>query len=128
AVLDQIRNGELEMDYAIATYNDDPLMTERPTGITVSSQDGLSREYVSDLFTLTDGETGGIYTYSDGCYILQRLPVDANYYDENYEQILLTAADWTFANYIADAKANTTITVNGVCKKINFENYKDYIK
>ena len=127
-VLDQIRNGELEMDYAIATYNDDPLMTERPTGITVSSQDGLSREYVSDLFTLTDGETGGIYTYSDGCYILQRLPVDANYYDENYEQILLTAADWTFANYIADAKANTTITVNGVCKKINFENYKDYIK
>ncbi|MBQ1250632.1 MAG: hypothetical protein IIY00_03430, partial [Clostridia bacterium] len=92
AVLDQIRNGELEMDYAIATYNDDPLMTERPTGITVSSQDGLSREYVSDLFTLTDGETGGIYTYSDGCYILQRLPVDANYYDENYEQILLTAA------------------------------------
>ncbi|MBQ1250876.1 MAG: hypothetical protein IIY00_04695, partial [Clostridia bacterium] len=82
----------------------------------------------SDLFTLTDGETGGIYTYSDGCYILQRLPVDANYYDENYEQILLTAADWTFANYIADAKANTTITVNGVCKKINFENYKDYIK
>lgn len=128
AVLDQIRNGDLEMDYAIATYNDDPLMTERPTGITVSSQDGLSREYVSDLFTLTDGETGGIYTYSDGCYILQRLPVDANYYDENYEQILLTAADWTFANYIADAKANTTITVNGVCKKINFENYKDYIK
>ena len=128
AVLDQIRNGELEMDYAIATYNDDPLMTERPTGITVSSQDGLSREYVSDLFTLTDGETGGIYTYSDGCYILQRLPVDANYYDENYEQILLTAADWTFANYIADAKANTTSTVNGVCKKINFENYKDYIK
>ena len=127
-ILTQIRSGELDFDYAMATYNDDPIMTERPTGITVSSQDGLIREYITDVFALQDGEIGGIYQYSDGYYILQRQAVDANYFNENYEQILLTAADWTFSNFIADAKANTTITVSNVCKKINFENYKDYIK
>ncbi len=128
SILTQIKNGELDFDYAMATYNDDPIMTERPTGITVSSQDGLIREYITDAFALKDGEVGGVYLYSDGYYILQRQPVDANYYNENYEQILLTAADWTFSNYIADAKAATPITVSGVCKKINFENYKNYIK
>lgn len=128
SVLTQIKNGELDFDYAMATYNDDPIMTERPTGITVSSQDGLIREYITDAFALKDGEVGGVYLYSDGYYILQRQAVDANYYDENHEQILLTAANWTFSNYISDAAAVTPITVSSVCKKINFENYKNYIK
>ncbi len=127
-ILTQLRSDTLDFDYAMATYNDDPIMTERPTGITVSSQDGLIREYISDAFALRDGEIGGVYQYSDGYYILQRQAVDANYYNDNYEQILLTAADWTFNNYLADAKLNTTITVYSVCKKISFDNYKDYIK
>ena len=127
-VLTKIQSGALDFDYAMATYNDDPIMTERPTGITVSSQDGLIREYTTDAFALKDGEVGGVYSYSDGYYILQRQPVDANYFDENREQISMTAADWQFSNYIGEAKQNTAITVHNVCKKLTFENYMDYIK
>ncbi|MEA4920364.1 MAG: hypothetical protein VB078_05560 [Clostridiaceae bacterium] len=128
SVLTQINKGDLTFDAAMSQYNDVNAISENASGIVVSAQDGTAIEYITDAFALTDGQCGGVYTYSDGYYILLRQPVDAGYYDENREQIVHTASDWAFNNYVASAKASLTITVNKVCQKINFENLKDYVK
>lgn len=128
SVLAQINKGELTFDAAMSQYNDENATADNTSGIVVSAQDGTAIEYITDAFALPDGQAGGVYTYSDGYYILLRQPVDAGYYDENREQIVRTASDWAFNNYIASAKSSLTITVNKVCQKINFDNLKDYIK
>ena len=127
-ILAQIQAGTLDFDYAVAQYNDDALMTDRPTGIVLNVQGGAVAEYADDAAELQEGAVGGIYTYSDGYYILQRLTVDANYFDENREQIALSAGDWAFQTYVSQALASTTVNVHSVCRKIDFSNLTDYIK
>lgn len=127
-ILAQLQAGALDFDYAVAQYNDDALMTDRPTGTVLNLQGGAVAEYAEDAAKLQEGAVGGVYTYSDGYYILQRLPVDAGYFDENRERIALAAGDWAFQTYVSQALASTTVTVRGVCKKIDFSNLSDYIK
>ncbi len=127
SVLESIQSGQMTFDEAMSLYNDDPIMTASPGGITVSAQDG-GTEYIADAFELSDSETGGVYAYSDGFYILNRQAVDLGYFDENRDQITSTARDWAFDNYISSASQNVAVSKNSVCGKITFENLFDYVK
>ncbi len=123
-VLRQINDGELTFDQAGAEYGDGAGLE----GTVIGTQDASQAEYVSDAFSLIDGQIGGVYTYSDGYYILQRQAVDISYFDENREQIELAASDWAFNSYISAAESNINVTESGVCQKIDFSNISDYIK
>lgn len=128
AVLAQINSGETTFEQAMSQYNDDVTMADNPSGLVLGTQDGTVGEYSADAFALSDGQVGGVYTYSDGYYIIERQAADVSYFDENRQQITLSASDWAFNNYINEARDAISITENGVCQKINFENLAEYIK
>ncbi len=123
-----IKSGSVSFDHALAQNNDDNYMSANPTGLIVNIAEGTTNAYIKDAFTLENGEITGVLTYPEGYYIVQRLAVDAGYFDENREQIAHMAADWAFNNLIEKTKGQLNISQSSVCNKINFSNLKDYVK
>lgn len=119
--LEQINGGQLTFDAAMEGR-------EGESGITLSLQDASTAEYSADAFALAENAVGGVYTYSDGYYILQRLSPDLSYFEMNREVVEIAAGDKAFNDYIAAAESTLNISENSVCKKINFSNIMDYVK
>ncbi len=120
-VLGKIESGEVTFDLAMRGR-------EGESGITIGLQDASSAEYSSDAFALRENAVGGVYAYSDGYYIIQRLPAELSYFEANREQVEIAAWDKAFNDYISAAESTLNISENSVCKKINFSNIADYVK
>ncbi len=128
AVLEQATQEGADFDALIAQYNDDPIMENHPDGLVVGIAEAEGSAYLEPAFSLAEGEIGGVYTASDGYYIVKRTAVSASYFEENQANILQSAIDWYFTQSLNQWKEDAQVTTTAVYKKINLENYMDYIK
>lgn len=126
-VLEQAQAGE-DFDELIATYNDDERMDHNPDGVVKSRMEAEEQFYLSDLFSLSLGECGGVYTDFDGFYIIKRYDVEPSYFAKNKDAILQNAVEQSFVSGMAQWTAETPVTKTAVWDKMNFENMEDYVK
>ena len=129
AILEQAKKEGADFDALMAQYNDDPMMENHPEGLVVGIADTEGSAYLEPAFSLAEGEVGGVYSGADGYYIVKRTAVSASYFEENQSDILQSATDWYFTQSLAQWKRGCPgVTTTAVYKKINLENYMDYVK
>jgi len=103
-------------------------MISSPEGLVISHLEASSIDYLLPAFDLASGEVGGVYESADGYYIVQRLPVSAEYFDANREYILQSAGDWHFSQLLAEWKAAAKVSTAKVVSQIDLTNYMEYVK
>lgn len=112
----------------VESYNDDPYMSENAGGIVVTASQCAASPQFAELFTLAEGQIGGVYTGPDGYYVLKRLPVSAAYFDENQDAVLQEARDSKFNQLLDQWKAEANVKTASVFDKMNLSNLRDYVK
>lgn len=114
-----------DFDVLMTQWNDDPQMEEGP--MAVSRSQAQDTDYLSGLFDLELNKPAGVYLAQDGYYILERLPLAANYYDENLENIFHDALDAWFENYIREAKETYGVSITADYKKLDLDDLARYV-
>lgn len=127
-ILREAKEGKITFEELMETYNDDPMMSLNPEGIVIGIMESRGSTYLEGAFTLAENEVGGVYTAPDGLYVVKRLPVSASYFDENRDAIHESVIEWKYSQQLEEWKTQTTVTTSSVYKKINLENYMDYVK
>lgn len=127
-ILKQAQSGEVAFEELMETYNDDPVMSLNPEGLVVGIMESRGMPYLEGAFTLAENEIGGVYTASDGVYVVKRLPVSAGYFDENRDSIYESVVEWKYNQQLEEWKKQTTVTTSAVYKKINLDNFMEYVK
>ena len=115
-----------DFDALVLEYNEDPAMGEG--GYPVGELEAASTYYLTTLFRLKENQVSDLLTYQDGWYILKRCPLSATFYEENRQDIFLTAVDWRFQQQLEAWKTEYTVTVEKVVDEITLENLADYVK
>ena len=128
SLLTQAQQPDADFEALIAEYNDDPIMDMNPEGLVVSVASAQEIDYLAPAFSLAESEVGGVYTGSEGYYIVRRTPVSASYFEENQDMILQNALDWYFENSLEQWKADTAVTTTAAYNQINLDNYMEYVK
>ena len=95
--------------YLMEQWNDDPQMQEG--SIAVSRSQTQDTDYLAGLFDLELHQPAGVYVAQDGYYILERLPLSANYYDENLDSIFHDALDARFEEYLEAGRHEYGVTI-----------------
>ncbi len=128
SLLTQAGQADADFDALMAQYNDDAVMEMNPDGLVVGAAESQDIAYLAPAFSLAEGEVGGVYNAPDGYYIVKRTAVGAGYFEENREMILQSAIDRYFSQTLEQWKSETKVTTSGAYKKINLDNYMDYVK
>lgn len=123
-LLVQIWNG-LDFADAMARYNDDPQMEAGP--IVVSRSQTKDTDYLAGLFDLAEGECAGVYLAADGYYILQRLGIAANYYDEHLDTIFHDALDTRFSQFLQQARDEYGVAITSDYRKLDLDDLARYV-
>ncbi|MEA5039323.1 MAG: peptidylprolyl isomerase [Clostridiaceae bacterium] len=127
-VLAQAQAEGADFDALVAAYNDDPNMAASPAGMIISRLEAAGVDYMEPAFDLEENQVGGVYECADGYYILQRLPVDAGYFESNRDYIFQSALDWRFSECLTEWKSEADVSVSGVVDDITLNNLGDYVK
>lgn len=117
-----------DFDLLISEYNDDVSMADAYEGLVLSRLEAEGAEYLLPAFELAVGEVGGIYTGSDGYYIIRRLNLGAGYFEENREYILQSAENHNFSRLLEEWKGETRIKTYDIIEKIDLGNLMEYVK
>ncbi len=128
SLLAQAGQPDADFDALVAQYNDDAVMEANPDGLVVSIAEARESAYLAPAFDLAEGEIGGVYSASDGYYIVKRTAVGAGYFEENQSLILQDAIDQYFTQALEQKKVETPVSTTNAYKKINLDNYMDYVK
>ena len=124
-VLARAQSGDEDFDLLVQSFGG---AYNGSTGAIVSRLEGAGVDYIEMAFLLDPNTTDGVYECADGYYILQRLPVDATYYESNRDYIRQSALDWAFSQQLSAWKADTQVTTAGVVEDITLNNVHDYVK
>lgn len=109
----------------IEQYNDDPQMTDGP--IVVSRAQAEDTDYLAGLFDLELQKPAGVYLAADGYYILERLPLAANYYDENLDTIFHDALDARFEEFLETGRREYGVAIMPDYKKLDLDDLARYV-
>lgn len=127
-VLKQAQAKNADFDALVASYNDEPNMTASPAGIIVSRLEATGVDYMEPAFELAENQVGGVYDCADGYYILQRLPVDAGYFESNRDYIFQSALDWRFSDCLKTWKSEVDVSSTSIVDDITLNNLRNYVK
>ena len=111
--------------YLMEQWNDDPQMQEG--SIAVSRSQTQDTDYLAGLFDLELHQPAGVYVAQDGYYILERLPLAANYYDENLDSIFHDALDARFEEYLEAGRQEYGVTITADYKKLDLRDLQQYV-
>jgi len=120
--------GEVSFDALIYQYSDDANVPGGSEGIIVSVLDAKNQPYLEAAFNLSDNGTSEVITDGDSLFIVKRLPVSAEYYEENRSYINETAVNLSFAGILEEWTAQAIVKTENAINKINFENLKKYVR
>ncbi len=125
ALSKQAQAPDTDFDALMAQYNEDVTMTD---GFPISMLEAESTEHLTTLFALEENQVGQPVIQSDGCYVLKRCPVPANYYDENQRDVFLAAFNDQFEQSMTQWKSEYPVKIAGIVDDINLSNLADYVK
>ena len=123
-LLVQIWDGA-EFEVMMEYWNDDPQMAEGP--IAVSRAQAETTDYLAGLFELELQQPAGVYLAADGYYILERLPLAANYYDENLDTIFHDALDARFVQYLEQGREELGVHITSDYLKLELDDLLQYV-
>lgn len=124
SVLARAQSGE-DFDTLVQTYGG---AANGSTGMIVSKLEAIGIDYLENAFLLDPNTVDGLYECSDGLYILERLPLDATYYEENQDYIRQSALDLAFSQKLDEWKKDAKVSVSDVVDDITLNNVHDYVK
>ncbi|MBQ7625215.1 MAG: peptidyl-prolyl cis-trans isomerase, partial [Clostridia bacterium] len=116
---------ENEFEDVVNEYGDDPF---GGTTVIVSRLEAEGQSYIAGAFELSDYGVGGVFSDGTGFYIVQRVPADVTYYEENRAYIKDTADNMRFASLLDEWSAETRVSVRSSVKRINFNNLKKFVR
>jgi len=109
----------------LTQWNDDPQMADG--AMAVSRAQAESTDYLGGLFELELHKPAGVYVAEDGYYLLERLPLAANYYDENQETIFHDALDARFEDYLRAGREEYGVSITQDYKKLDLNDLLQYV-
>jgi parvulin-like peptidyl-prolyl isomerase len=125
SILEQLETGAADFDTLMAQYNEDISMTSG--GFAISEPEARSTDYLSILFDLEENQVSDLLTMSDGYYILQRLGIAANYYDEHLDTIFHDALDTRFSQFLQQARDEYGVAITPDYRKLELDDLARYV-
>ena len=110
-----------DFDELIAEYNEDPGMTNSPDGYYFTDGQMVSEFEQAAKALDEDGGISGVVETDYGYHIIQRLPLDMDYVDENISDLLTSHQQFRYNQFISESMEDQEISFNEYYDRVSFE-------
>ena len=110
-----------DFDTLIAEYNEDPGMTSSPDGYYFTDGQMVSEFEQAAKALDEDGGISGVVETDYGYHIIQRLPLDMDYVDENISTLLSSHQQFRYNQFISEFMENQEVSFNEYYDRVSFE-------